>query len=123
MDQLREAADRAAEAAAEFARIATEISANAPEAAEDIHRRQYDPEETKDPGGPGGARIKIRSGRDQRADDDHRRDGVGHRHQRRVQRRRHRPHHVIADEHREHEDRQPEHEGVYRFHVAILSII
>jgi NAD(P) transhydrogenase subunit alpha len=34
MDQLREAADRAAEAAAEFARIATEISANAPEAAE-----------------------------------------------------------------------------------------
>jgi NAD(P) transhydrogenase subunit alpha len=34
MDQLREAADRAAEAAAEFARIATEISANAPEAAD-----------------------------------------------------------------------------------------
>src|SRR4029079_8478372 len=29
-----------------------------------------------------------------------------------MQRRRHRPDHVIADEHRQHEDRQPEHEGV-----------
>ena len=34
MDTLKEAADRAAEAAADFARIATEIAINAPEAAE-----------------------------------------------------------------------------------------
>ena len=44
--------------------------------------------------------------RDQRADHDHRGDGVGHAHQRRVQRRRHAPHHVIADEDRQHENRQ-----------------
>ncbi len=47
---------------------------------------------------------------EQRADHDHRRDGVGDAHQRRVERRRHRPHHVIADEDRQHEDRQPEDE-------------
>src|SRR5258706_13099023 len=29
-----------------------------------------------------------------------------------MQRRRHRPHHEIADEYREHENRQPEHEGI-----------
>ena len=34
LDQLKEAAERAAEAAADLARIATEIAANAPEAAE-----------------------------------------------------------------------------------------
>jgi NAD(P) transhydrogenase subunit alpha len=34
MDTLKEAADRAAEAAADFARIATEIATNAPEATE-----------------------------------------------------------------------------------------
>src|SRR5665213_4037493 len=50
--------------------------------------------------------------REQRADHDHRGDRVRHRHQRRMQRRGHRPHHEIADEHREHEDRQPEHEGI-----------
>ena len=49
---------------------------------------------------------------EQRADDDHRGDGVGHRHQRRVQRRRHAPDHVIADEDRQHEDRQAEDERV-----------
>src|SRR5262249_15032878 len=40
-------------------------------------------------------------------------DGIGHRHQWRMQRRRHRPHHVIADEHREHENRQPEDERIH----------
>ena len=50
--------------------------------------------------------------RDQRADDDHRGDGVGHAHQRRVQRRRHAPDHEIADEDRQHEDRKPEDEGI-----------
>src|SRR6202158_3041476 len=50
--------------------------------------------------------------REQRPDHDHRGDRVGHRHQRRMQRRRHRPHHKIADEHGEHENRQPEHEGI-----------
>ena len=50
----------------------------------------------------------------QRADHDHRGDGVGHRHQRRMQRRRHRPDHVVADEDREHENRQPEHGRVDR---------
>src|SRR5882724_8765966 len=50
--------------------------------------------------------------REQRADDNDRGDGVGHRHQRRMQRRRHRPDHVVADEHRQHENRQPEHEGI-----------
>ena len=43
---------------------------------------------------------------EQRADDDDAGDGVGHRHQRRVQRRRHRPDDVVADEDREHEDRR-----------------
>ena len=47
---------------------------------------------------------------EQSADHDHRGNGVGHRHQRRMQRRRHAPHHVIADEDRQHEDREAEHE-------------
>src|SRR6202011_2681674 len=50
--------------------------------------------------------------REQRADHDHRGDRVGHRHQRRMQSGRHRPHHEIADEHGGHENRQPEHEGI-----------
>ena len=50
----------------------------------------------------------------QRADDDHRGDGVGHRHQRRVQRRRHAPDHVVADEDRQHEDRQAKDERIDR---------
>src|SRR5262245_17122980 len=41
----------------------------------------------------------------QRADDDHRRDCVRHRHQRRMQRERDAPHDVIADENRKDEDR------------------
>src|SRR5674476_1480297 len=31
-----------------------------------------------------------------------------------MQRRRHRPHHVVADEHRQHENGKPEHEGMDR---------
>ena len=49
---------------------------------------------------------EVDADREQRADDDHRGDGVGDRHQRRVQRRRHRPDHVVADEDRQHEDRR-----------------
>ena len=51
---------------------------------------------------------------EQRADHDHRGDRVGDRHQRRVQRRRHRPDHVVADEDGQHEDGEAEHEGVDR---------
>ena len=46
-----------------------------------------------------------------RADDDHRGDRVGHRHQRRVQRRSDPPDHVVADKDRQHEDGQPDHQG------------
>ena len=59
-------------------------------------------------------RAAVDADREQRADDDHGGDGVGHRHQRRVQRRRHRPDHVVADEDRQHEDREAEDEGVDR---------
>ena len=49
-------------------------------------------------------------GRQHRADDDHRGDRVGHRHQRRVQRRRDVPDHVVADEagHQEHGEQEDE---------------
>src|SRR6202012_2618053 len=53
--------------------------------------------------------------RQQRADDDHRGDGVGDGHQRRMQRRRHPPHHVVADEAGQREDRQQRDER----HVAV----
>ena len=49
--------------------------------------------------------------REQRADDDHRGNRVGHRHQRRVQRRRHRPDDVIADEDGQHENRSRKTKG------------
>ena len=52
--------------------------------------------------------------RQQRADDDHRRDRIGDRHQRRVQRRRYRPHDVVADEDRQHEGRKLEDERIDR---------
>ena len=65
-----------------------------------------------------GPRLEHVGGRDadreQRADDDHRGDGVGHRHQRRVQRRRHRPDDVVADEDRQDEDGEAEDEGIDR---------
>ena len=67
------------------------------------------------PARPGAHRFRRGDAdREQRADDDHAGDGVGHRHQRRMQRRRHRPHHVVADEDGEDEDREPEDEGVDR---------
>ena len=47
---------------------------------------------------------------DQRADHDHRGNGVGDAHQRRVQRRGHRPHDIIADEAGQHENRQDRNE-------------
>ena len=52
--------------------------------------------------------------RQERADDDHRGNGVGFGHQRRVQRRCHRPDDVVANEHRHGENREPEHEGINR---------
>src|SRR6202021_1224370 len=78
------------------------------EAAEDIHagKNQRDEAEAARPG-PAAADHGD-ADREQRADHDHRGDRVGHRHQRRVQRRRHRPHHEIADEHPQHENRQRE---------------
>src|SRR5882757_6114526 len=81
-------------------------------AAENIHGCENQRDETKTPR-PGAAAADQRNpDRQQRADHDHRGDRVGHRHQRGMQRRRHRPHHEIADEYREHENRQPEHEGI-----------
>src|SRR5579864_8470691 len=84
------------------------------EAAENVHRgeSQGDEAERTRPQRAVIVGDQRDADREQRADHDDRGDGVGHRHQRRVQRRRHRPDHVIADEHREHEDRQPEHERV-----------
>src|SRR3984957_18605909 len=82
------------------------------EAAEDIHagKNQRDEAEAARPG-PAAADHGD-ADREQRADHDHRGDRVGHRHQRRVQRGRHRPHHEIADEYGKHENRQPEYEGI-----------
>src|ERR1700675_4951419 len=82
------------------------------EAAEDIHagEGQRDKAETPRPAAATGDHADA--DREQRADHDHRGDRIGHRHQRRMQRWRHRPHHEIADEHGQHENRQPEHEGI-----------
>src|SRR4051812_16299092 len=82
------------------------------EAAENIDAGKYQRDKPETARPAGAAASKRHANREQRADHDHRRDRVGHRHQRRVQRGRHRPHHEIADEHREHENRQPEHEGI-----------
>ena len=82
------------------------------EAAEDVHRRQRDGQDAHRAAGPG---FGVR--RRQHGSDDHDgRNGVGDRHQRRVQRRRHRPHDVVADVDREHEDDQVG-DGVRDFHV------
>src|ERR1700686_4712970 len=81
------------------------------EAAEDIDASKHQRDEAE-PARPAAAvRDHADADREQRADHDHRGDRISHRHQRRMQRRRHRPHHEIADEHGEHENRQPEHEG------------
>ena len=84
------------------------------EAAEDVHRGE-DQRDEAERARPERAIVigdQRDADREQRADHDHRGDRVGHRHQRRVQRRRHRPDHVVADEDRQHEDREPEHEGI-----------
>src|SRR6202022_3731076 len=82
------------------------------EAAEDIHACKDQRDEAEAARPARAARDHADTDREQRADHDHRGDRVRHRHQRRMQRRRHRPHHEIADEHGEHENRQPEHEGL-----------
>ena len=77
-------------------------------------KAERDEAERARPDRPGIIGDERHADREQRADHDDRGDGVGHRHQRRVQRRRHRPHDVVADEDREHEDRQAEHERIDR---------
>ena len=52
------------------------------------------------------APLSASAGRQDGADHDHRGDRVGHAHQRRMQRRRHVPHHVVADEAGHQEDGQ-----------------
>src|ERR1700722_4348495 len=82
------------------------------EATENIDARegQRDEAETARPARAG--RNHADTDRKQRANHDHRGDRVRYAHQRRMQRGRHRPDHEIADEHGEHENRQPEHEGI-----------
>src|SRR3954469_9331515 len=82
------------------------------EAAEDVYAGEHQRDEAETPGKAGAAADQRYPDREQRADHDHRGDRIGHRHQRRMQRRRHRPHHEIADEHRQHEHRKAEHEGI-----------
>src|ERR1700733_10473214 len=82
------------------------------EAAEDVDAGEDERDETEAARPARPTRNHADADRQQRADHDHRRDRIGHRHQRRVQRGCHRPHHEIADENREHENRQPEHEGI-----------
>src|SRR6195952_372300 len=82
------------------------------EAAEDIHAGEDQRDEAEAPRPAGAARDHGNADREQRADHDHRGDRVGHRHQRGVQRRGYRPHHEIADEHGENENREPEHKGI-----------
>src|ERR1041385_3688711 len=82
------------------------------EAAENVDagKHQRDKAETARPAGA--SADECHTDREQCADHDHRGDRVGHRHQRRMQRRRHRPHHEVTDEHRQHENRETEHEGI-----------
>src|SRR5260370_306867 len=82
------------------------------EAAEDIHAGEDHRDEAKAAHPAAAATDHADTAREQRADHDHRGDRIRHRHQRGMQRRRHRPHHEIADEHGEDENRQPEHEGI-----------
>src|SRR6476659_9127571 len=81
------------------------------EAAENVHTGEDQRDEAEAPRPARTAGDHADADREQRADHDHRGDRVGHRHQRRMQRRVHRPHHEIADENRKHENRQPEDEG------------
>src|SRR5260370_2873776 len=82
------------------------------EATEDVHTRESQRDEAETPRPDPAAADHCDADRDQRADPDHPGDRVAHRHQRRMQGGGHRPHHEIADEHGEHENRQPEHEGI-----------
>src|SRR6185437_6056684 len=82
------------------------------EAAEDVHAGEDQRDEAEAARPPTAAGDQSDANRKQRTDHDDRGNRIGHRHQRCMQRRRHRPHHEIADEHRQHEDRQPEHEGI-----------
>src|SRR4029453_8230400 len=82
------------------------------EAAEDIHTGEDQRDETEAARPARAARDHRDADREQCADHDHRGDRIRHRHQRRMQRRRHRPHHEIADENREDENRQPEYKGI-----------
>src|ERR1700730_11848691 len=82
------------------------------EATEDVHAGEDQRDEAEAARPHPAAADQLDADREQRTDHDHRGDRIGHRHQRRMQRRRHRPHHEVADEHGEHENRQPEHEGI-----------
>src|SRR4051812_4663571 len=75
------------------------------EPAEDIYAGKDERDESKT-ARPGSTAADQRdTDCQQRTNHDHRRDRVGHRHQRGMQRRRHRPHHEIADEHGKYENR------------------
>src|SRR5580704_5896994 len=81
-------------------------------AAENIHGCEDQRDEAEAPRPNPAAADHLDAHGEQRADHDHRGYRIGHRHQRRMQRGRHRPHHEIADEHGEHENRQPEDKGI-----------
>src|SRR5882724_7102786 len=82
------------------------------EATEDIHRGKDQRDEAEAARPDPAAADHGDADREQRADHDHRGDRIRHRHQRRMQRGGHRPHHEIADEHGEDENRQPEYKGI-----------
>mmetsp|Transcript_28562 Transcript_28562/g.53708 ORF Transcript_28562/g.53708 Transcript_28562/m.53708 type:complete len:752 (-) Transcript_28562:574-2829(-) len=76
------------------------------EAAKDVDGGHKDPQSTQQRN-----ERACRSDLDQRAQNDDRRDRVGHRHQRRVQRMRHVPDDLEADEHAQHKDDEMLHEA------------
>src|ERR1700693_845259 len=82
------------------------------EAAKDIHAGKYQRDEAETARPAAAARNHADADRKQGADHDHRGDRIRHRHQRRMQRRGHRPHHEVADEHGEDENRQPDYKGI-----------
>src|SRR6478609_1499500 len=77
------------------------------EAAEDIHAGEDQRDEAETARPAAAAADHRDADREQRADHDYRGDRIRHRHQRRMQRRGHRPNHEIADENRKNENRQP----------------
>src|SRR5215831_6766729 len=84
------------------------------EAAKDVNARHDQRDEAEQLGNPAAGRDAVRLDRDgeQRADHDHRRDGIGDRHQRCMQGGRDAPYDVVTDEDREHEDREAHYEVV-----------